>query len=265
MEPHLHESLRARALSSAALRHGRQAHRRARRVPFLGPANWDPKDPVSGFSLFPVSDDTNPDDPGGPNGKKFATNSYEFFRSLKLCALSLLESAQGGTNGTRVAGTQLGGWDHHDGQGTLTGIHPDLMSWLAYGMRSLYIVLSGQATDPRGYASIWDDTTVITLTEFGRTSRENGSLGTDHANALGVLAAGGRINGGVYNCDGSTWEQGVMFGVEGRYLEHRTDYRAIAWEILRDHMGADLATREAIFPGYGSLGLDAQELGLVHL
>lgn len=224
---------------------------------------WDPKDPVSGDSLFPVSAETNPDDPAGPGGKKFAEDSYEFFRSLKLCALSLLESAQSSLNGTRVAGTQLGGWDHHDGQGGMTGTHPELMSWLAYGMRSLHVVLSGAANDPRAYPSIWNDTTVITLTEFGRTTRENGGFGTDHGVSLAMLAAGGSVQGGVHNCDPTTWEPGVMFGVGGRYLAHRTDYRAIAWEILRDHMGADVATRETIFPGYGALGLDAHELGLI--
>lgn len=225
--------------------------------------NWDPKDPDTGFSLFPVSEETNPDDPEGPNGKKFAEDSYEFFRSLKLCALSLLESAQASINGTRVAGTQLGGWDHHDGQGALQGTHPELLSWLAYGMRSLKIALSGAAVDPRAYPSIWDDTVVITLTEFGRTSAENGSLGTDHAEASALLVSGGNVRGGVYNCDASTWPAGVMFGVEGRYLQHETDYRAIGWEVLRDHMGADPATRDTVFPGYGSDGLPAHELGLI--
>lgn len=226
-------------------------------------ANWDPKDPNSGWSLFPVSDETNPDDPTGPNGKKFSPDAYAFFASLKVCALSLLESQQGGVNGTRIAGTQLGGWDHHDGQGQLDGIQAELLSWLGYGLRSLKVVLSGAANDPRGYPSIWQDTVVLTLTEFGRTTLENGSAGTDHAEAAALMVAGGSVAGGVYNCDAGTWDPGVMFGVEGRYLAHRTDYRAIAWEILRDHMGADPSGLETLFPGYGAGGLGAHELGLI--
>ena len=73
---------------------------------------------------------------------------------------------------------------------------------------------------------------------------------------------GGTVNGGVYNCDNSSWPAGVMFGVDGRYLLERTDYRAVFWEILRDHMGG-VSTPEAIFPGYTAAGLGAQELGLI--
>ena len=54
-----------------------------------------------------------------------------------------------------------------------------------------------------------------------------------------------------------------MFGVEGRYLLERTDYRAVFWEILRDHMGASPGTVDAVFPDYTSLGLGAHELGLI--
>jgi uncharacterized protein (DUF1501 family) len=226
-------------------------------------ANWDPKDPNTGNSLFPVSDATNPNDPAGPNGKKFSTASYSFFRSVKLCALSLLESDGLNNNGTRIAGTELNGWDTHDNQGTLTGEHPELLGWLGYAMRSLHIALSGAATDPRNYSSIWNDTVVVTLTEFGRTTIENGSAGTDHAEACCLFAMGGGVNGGVYNCDATTWPAGVMFDVSGRYLSHRTDYRSVMWELLRDHMGASVGTLEAIFPSYGALGLGAGELGLV--
>jgi uncharacterized protein (DUF1501 family) len=223
--------------------------------------NWDPKDPNSGYSLFPVSDATNPPDPGGPNGRKFAANAYPFFKSLKVCALSFLESDPASPNGTRIAGTELQGFDTHTSQGASAGTQATLLSWLAYGLRSLRVVLSGAATDPRGYPAVWDDTMVVTLSEFGRTSKENGSIGTDHAAASCLLAAGGAVNGGVYNCDAGTWPHGVMFGDAGRYLLLRTDYRAIFWEILRDHMGADPAGADAVFPGYSSLGLP--ELGLV--
>jgi uncharacterized protein (DUF1501 family) len=227
-------------------------------------ANWNPTAPDTGWHLFPVSDDTNPDDPSGPNGKKFPTGSYGFFRSLKICALSLLESTGAATNGTRIAGSQIGGWDTHENQGTLTGTQATLLSYIGYGIRSLRIALSGVATnEPRGYPSIWANTTVVTMSEFGRTTAENGSLGTDHAAASCQFVAGGNVNGGIYNGDASTWPSGVMFGVEGRYLLERTDYRAVFWEILRDHMGADPATVDAVFPGYTALGLPTQELGLI--
>jgi uncharacterized protein (DUF1501 family) len=218
--------------------------------------NWNPLDPVTGYSLFPVSGDTN------PNGM-FSPASYDFFRSLKVCALALLESDGVNNNGTRVAGTQLAGWDLHGGQGATNGAHAQLLSWVGYGIRSLQVVLSGAANDPRNYKGIWDKVTVATLSEFGRTTEENGSNGTDHAAASCMFLAGGSVNGGVYNCDASTWPAGVMFGVNGRYLLERTDYRAVFWEILRDHMGASPAAADTVFPNYTALGLGNQELGLI--
>jgi uncharacterized protein (DUF1501 family) len=217
-------------------------------------ANWNPMDPDTGFSLFPVDPST--------NQVGFAATSYDFFRSLKVCALSMLESDEVNNNGTRIAGTQINGWDLHGNQGQSNGAHAELLSWLAYGIRSLRVVLSGAAIDPRGYPNIWDKTVAVTLSEFGRTSRENGSFGTDHAAASCVFVAGGGVNGGVYNCDPATWPPGVMFAVDGRYLLERTDFRAIFWEILRDHMGASTVP-DSVFANYTALGLGSQELGLI--
>lgn len=219
-------------------------------------ANWNPKDPNTGWSLFPVDDNTNPTLSGGV--KKFSTESYPFFLNLKICALSLLEG--GGTNGTRIAATELGGFDSHDGQGLLTGQHPDRLSWLGYGIQSLRTVLSGAATNNRSYGAIWNDTCVVTASEFGRTSAENGSSGTDHGQASFSLVAGGLVKGGVYNCDASNWFPGTLFEKDGFYFLHRTDYRALLWEVLRDHMGASLATVNTIFPGYTGLGLVEPDL-----
>ena len=104
-------------------------------------ANWDPKDPDDpARSLFPVNGDT--------NQAGFSGESFAFFNGLKISALALLESDGINDNGTRIAGTQLGGWDTHNGQGQANGRQAELLSWLAYGMRSLRIVLSGAAIEP---------------------------------------------------------------------------------------------------------------------
>jgi len=236
-------------------------------------ANWHPKNPNGPNQyLFPVDEITN-DDQANPGTPLFSANAFPFFRSLKVCALSLLESDGGNTNGTRIAGTQLGGWDLHSNQvpaGDPTGgNHAELMSWLAYGMESLRLVLSGSAiNEPRGYASIWSKTLIATMSEFGRTSIENGSFGTDHAAASAMFLSGGTVNGGLYNIDNSTWFDGgatpnPLFSRDGRYLEHRTDFRAVFWEIVRDHMEADPLGVEGIFPGYTAAGLASQELGVI--
>jgi len=220
-------------------------------------ANWNPLDPDSpNWSLFPVDAAT--------NQAGFSAASYPFFAGLKIAALALLESDGLNNNGTRIAGTEVSGWDTHDGQGQTVGTQAELLSWLAYGFRSLRIVLSGAVTnDGRSYSSIWEDTAVVTLSEFGRTSRENGNGGSDHGVASCLFLEGGTVNGGVYNCDAATWPAGVMFGIDGRYLLQRTDFRSIFWELLRDHMGAAPAAVDTVFPNYTSSGLGSQELGLI--
>jgi uncharacterized protein (DUF1501 family) len=218
--------------------------------------NWTPRDPDSGWCLFPVDGTTN--EPG------FGAKAFPFFKSLKVCALSLLESI-GNNNGTRVAGTQQGGFDSHIGQGALAGQISEQLSWVAYGIRSLHVVLSGAADEPRGYPGIWDKVTVATISEFGRATEENGGHGTDHGVGSAMFLAGGPIHGGVYNCDSGNWPGGVLFGDDGRYLHVETDFRAVFWELLRDHMGANPATVDAIFPNYTALGLGSQELGLINV
>lgn len=214
-------------------------------------AAYNPRDPNGGEYLFPVDAVTDP-------AQTYA-NYWSYFQNLRVAVLALLES-DGRGNGTRVAGLELGGFDTHDGQGRVAGAHPDLLRVVARSVRAVRTALSGAALDNRGYAAVWDDTAFVTFSEFGRTSRENGSRGTDHGQATFSLVAGGRVNGGVYNCDAATWEPGALFAVDGSYLAHRTDYRALFWEILRDHMGAAVATADAVFPGYTGAGL--QELNL---
>jgi uncharacterized protein (DUF1501 family) len=106
---------------------------------------------------------------------------------------------------------------------------------------------------------------ITTMSEFGRTSKENGSVGTDHGNASCLFLTGGGVNGGVYNGDSTVWPAGVMFGINGRYLLQTTDYRSVMWEIMRDHMGAAPATRDTLFPNYTALGLASGELGLLNV
>ncbi len=78
-----------------------------------------------------------------------------------------------------------------------------------------------------------------------------------------MFLSGGSVNGGVYNCDSTAWPSGTLYATEGRYLNVKTDYRSVLWEILRDHMGAGASTVDTVFPNYTSLGLGSQELGLI--
>jgi len=141
----------------------------------------------------------------------------------------------------RIVGVNLGGWDNHTNQGQITGTHARLLTSLAQGFQALYRDLESQ----------WQDLLVVTMTEFGRTSRENGSQGTDHADSSVMFVAGGGVKGGVYNCDATTWKQGDLFSKSSRYLSRKTDFRAVFGEIFTGHFGDPPSLLEEIMPGYG--------------
>lgn len=140
----------------------------------------------------------------------------------------------------RVLGVNIGGWDTHTNQGGINGRQGNLLAQVAQGFRALYRDLQDQ----------WDKLIIITMTEFGRTSLENGSRGTDHGHASSMFVAGGQVQGGVYNCDASTWLEGDLFSASGRYVERKTDFRAIFGEIFMRHFGDSEEVLEQVIPGY---------------
>lgn len=141
----------------------------------------------------------------------------------------------------RILGLNIGGWDTHADQGQANGAHGNLLGQLAQGFQALH----------RDLERFWDDLVVVTMTEFGRTSKENGGKGTDHAESSAVFVAGGGVRGGVYNADTNTWKTGDLFSQKGRYLAKKTDFRAVFAEILRQHFGDDDEVLEQVIPGYG--------------
>ena len=97
----------------------------------------------------------------------------------------------------------------------------------------------------------WEDVLIVTMTEFGRTSKENGSRGTDHADSTAMFVAGGAVKGGVYNCDRTNWKNGDMFSTKnGRYLDRKTDFRSVFGEIFSDHFGNTPKQLDDVIPTY---------------
>ncbi len=140
----------------------------------------------------------------------------------------------------RVLGLNIGGWDTHTNQGQINGSQASLLKTLAQGFQALYRDLQDQ----------WDKIVIVTMTEFGRTSIENGSRGTDHAESSVMFVGGGGVKGGIYNCDSGNWKQGDMFNKRGRYLGRLTDFRSVFGEIFTKHFGDDPALLNDIIPGY---------------
>jgi uncharacterized protein (DUF1501 family) len=149
--------------------------------------------------------------------------------------------------GLEVAFADVGGWDTHVNQGNGTGQLAGRLDDFAKSLAAFTQDLDGQM----------DDVLVLTMSEFGRTARENGNRGTDHGHATAFFALGGGIKGGkVYGkWPGLAPEQLN----EGRDLKLTTDFRTVFSEVAVKHLGASRV--EKIFPGY--TGGPQEWLGLV--
>ncbi len=163
-----------------------------------------------------------------------------------------------------ISGTSLDGFDTHNNQGSVTGQHPNLQRTIAWAMYSLQKYFTQNADK-----LTWDNLVVVTLSEFGRTTIENSTGGTDHAEAGVMFIAGGNVKGyaagrsGVFGCspnDSIPWVTGQtagassMFGADSRYLKRAYDYRSVLGKLIRDHLGASQDQVNRIIPGYAIAG-----------
>ena len=143
--------------------------------------------------------------------------------------------------GIRFVGCNQEGYDTHAREVTR---FPELTRDLGRALTALYHDLK----------PIWGDTVVVTMSEFGRSSHENASLGTDHGESTCMFLMGGSVNGGVYNCSADRWENGDLFSSSiGPYVAHRTDFRRVYFELLTRHMGDPENRIDAVIPGYSEL------------
>jgi uncharacterized protein (DUF1501 family) len=138
--------------------------------------------------------------------------------------------------GLQVAFADIGGWDTHANQGSGRGQLANRLKEFGNGVAALYHDLGDRMRN----------VVIVTMTEFGRAIRQNGSGGTDHGHASSLFVAGGPVKGGkVYGqWPGLAPEQLH----EGRDLALTTDFRTVFSEILTGHMGAKDVAR--IFPGF---------------
>jgi uncharacterized protein (DUF1501 family) len=142
---------------------------------------------------------------------------------------------------TRIAAFSINGWDTHRDQATAL---PRALGNLAQAILALR----------DGLGPVWGRTTLLAITEFGRTARENGSRGTDHGTGGLMLAAGGAVRGGRVLGRWPGLAEADLY--ERRDLMPTADLRAYAGWALRGLFGLDRALIEAsIFPGL-DLGAD---------
>jgi uncharacterized protein (DUF1501 family) len=138
--------------------------------------------------------------------------------------------------GLELAFTEIGGWDHHAAEGGVQG-------QLAERLRELGAAL---AAFHRDMGDRMQDVVVITMTEFGRTARENGNRGTDHGHASVSFVMGGAVRGGKVH---GSWPGIASHQLhDARDLALTTDFRDLLAELLTRHLGAKNLDR--VFPGY---------------
>src|SRR5439155_730924 len=138
--------------------------------------------------------------------------------------------------GVEVAFTDVGGWDHHAAEGGVQG-------QLAARLREFGQAL---AAFRRDLGDRMQDVVLVTMTEFGRTVRENGNRGTDHGHASFALVLGGDVRGGRVHGRWPGLAPDKLY--EGRDLAITTDFRDVLGEVLARHLGARDLSR--VFPGY---------------
>jgi uncharacterized protein (DUF1501 family) len=130
----------------------------------------------------------------------------------------------------------VGGWDTHVNQGAANG-------YLADRLGELGRALAGFAEEVGSEA--WRDTVVVTISEFGRTFRENGDRGTDHGHGSVYWVLGGGINGGRILGDQVKVEQPKLF--QNRDYPIMTDYRSFFAGLFQRMYGLSPPSIEKIF------------------
>ncbi len=138
--------------------------------------------------------------------------------------------------GLEVAFADSGGWDTHVAQGNEKG-------QLAFRLKEF---AEGLAALQRDLGERMADVIVLTMSEFGRTVRENGNRGTDHGHATAMLVLGGSIKGGKVHGHWPGLRQDQLF--DGRDLAVTTDFRNLFAEVAVRHLGVPATA--PLFPGF---------------
>lgn len=140
--------------------------------------------------------------------------------------------------GLEVAFAESGGWDTHVGQGNERGQLAQRLAELGQGLAALY----------RDLGERMAEVVVLTMSEFGRTVRENGNRGTDHGHATAMLVLGGPVRGGrVHGRWPGLSPEGLF---EGRDLAVTTDFRHLFSEVAQRHLGIPVGA--PLFPGFAA-------------
>jgi uncharacterized protein (DUF1501 family) len=181
------------------------------------------------FDAIKLLKEANPQSYAPANGAEYPNSG--FGQAMKQIAQIVKSDL-----GLEVAFAELGQWDHHANEGGSTGQIANRLADFSGGLAAFAKDLGDRMADVM----------VVTMSEFGRTVRENGNRGTDHGHGNAMLILGGNVKGGtVYGkWPGLATEQ--LW--QGRDLAITTDFRDVFAECVTGHLGAKDVS--GIFPGY---------------
>jgi uncharacterized protein (DUF1501 family) len=141
--------------------------------------------------------------------------------------------------GVEMAFADIGGWDHHVnevGQRASEGQLANLLTQYGQALSAFWQDMGDRMAD----------VAVVTMSEFGRTARENGNRGTDHGHANSMFVMGGGVKGGKVYGKWPGLEKEQLY--EGRDLALTTDFRDVLGELVSKHLGNPGV--KGVFPGY---------------
>lgn len=138
--------------------------------------------------------------------------------------------------GVQIAFADIGGWDHHVNEGSTEGQIANVLREFSQSLGAFWIDLGDLA----------EDTVIVTMSEFGRTARENGNRGTDHGHANVMFVFGGPVQGGKVYGRWPGLDPSQLY--ESRDLALTTDFRTVLGEALYQHLGNKNLPQ--VFPGF---------------
>jgi uncharacterized protein (DUF1501 family) len=138
--------------------------------------------------------------------------------------------------GPNVAAVEFSGWDTHANQGAAGGALDRLLGQLAEGLASFRTEM-GEA---------WSNTTVVVMTEFGRTARPNGTRGTDHGTAGAGFVIGPKVAKSTIVADWPGLSDRALY--EGRDLNPTLDTRSVLKGAIAATFDLTAQQAERVFP-----------------
>ena len=132
----------------------------------------------------------------------------------------------------------VGGWDTHVAQGNAKGQLANKLERFGQGLAAL----------TQGLGPEYGNTTILVMSEFGRTVRQNGNNGTDHGHGNVAWLIGGDVRGGKVYTRWPGLNPDQLW--EGRDLAVTTDFRSVIGSTIAGQFGIPQQTVASLIPGY---------------